>query len=101
MHRIPDIATGFCIVVTNDCLKIELPIGNLVRGFERSPNNYGMKVKRGMRKEFVEWLANNLLDDADSETGDNYIAVMLDSVFERLYEDDIGFINIKNDGENE
>lgn len=100
MKKINDKITGLDIIITNDKLKIEMPISNIVRGFNSSPNNWdGRKVKRGCRKEFIEWIAENLLDDADSETGDNFIATMFENVFERLWEDYQDFLNIKDEDE--
>lgn len=80
--------TGFTVKVLNEKVVIEMPIANLVRGFNLSPNNYNevCKIKRGKRQEFAKWLTNNLLDEANSETGDNFIVTMLDSVYERAFE---------------
>jgi hypothetical protein len=79
--------TGFTVKVLNKKVVIEMPIANLVRGFNLSPNNYGeCKIKRGKRQEFAKWLVENLLDEANVDTGDNFIVTMLDSVYERAYE---------------
>ena len=79
--------TGFTLRITKDKLAIEMPIANLVRGFNLSPNNYGdSKIKKGKRQDFIKWLAHNILDNANSETGDSFIATMLDSVYERAFE---------------
>ncbi|HYF75477.1 MAG TPA: hypothetical protein VD757_02715, partial [Candidatus Nitrosocosmicus sp.] len=102
MKRIDDKITGFTVVVTDDKVKIEMPIRNLVNGFELSPNNYDQsKIKRGMRKQFAEWIADNLLDDEDSETGDNFIASMLDRLFERLFEGDEDFVKSGSEDDEE
>ncbi|MFI2856927.1 hypothetical protein ACH6EH_07275 [Paenibacillus sp. JSM ZJ436] len=92
--------TGFTVRSTNEKVIIEMPISNLVRGFNLSPNNYSeVKIKRGHRKEFADWLIGNLLDEADSETGDNFIVTMLDSVFERAYEDYLDFVKYPDEEE--
>jgi hypothetical protein len=100
MRKIIDGCTGFTITITNDNLRIDMPISNLVRGFNLSPNNYEeVKIRKGMRKEFVNWLADTLLDDADSESGDNFIATMLTSAFERAFEDCLDFVKYSEDEE--
>ncbi|ASA22602.1 hypothetical protein [Paenibacillus donghaensis] len=79
--------TGFTVRSTNEKVIIEMPISNLVRGFNASPNNWNeAKIRRGKRKEFAKWLIENLLDEADTESGDNFIVTMLDSVYERAFE---------------
>lgn len=98
MNKIHDDFTGFDVIITNDKLKIEMPIPNIIRGFNRSPNNWDQrKIRKGCRQEFIEWLATVLLDDVDQDTGDNFIATMLEGVFERLYEDDLDFLSIPDE----
>lgn len=92
--------TGFTVRSTKEKIIIEMPISNLIRGFNASPNNYsGCKIKRGHREEFAKWLIENLLDDADSESGDNYIVKMLDEVYERAFEDYLEFVKYPEDEE--
>jgi hypothetical protein len=80
---------GFTTIVTNDKIKIELPISGLVCGFNQDPYNDGdYTVRRGKYKAFAEWVAQNLLDDADSETGNNFIATMFGSLFEQVFDGD-------------
>lgn len=90
--------TGFTLRTTKDKVIIEMPISNLIRGFNASPNNYSeCKIKRGHRAEFAKWLAENLLDDADSESGDCFIVKMLDEVYERAFEDYLDFVKYPED----
>jgi hypothetical protein len=92
--------TGFTLKATKKKIIIEMPISNLIRGFNISPNNYNeCKIKRGHREEFAKWLIENLLDDADSESGDNYIVKMLDEVYERAFEDYLDFVKYPEDEE--
>jgi hypothetical protein len=91
MKKQIDHDTGFTIKTTNDKLIIEAPIYNLIRGFETSPNNFlddkiQVKIRRGMKLEFLEWIADNLQDECDNGDGDNFMAKMFDDLFMRIYE---------------
>jgi hypothetical protein len=104
MKKIEDKVTGFTIKITNNKLILEMPISNLVRGFNNSPENFDMsdsiaKIKRGMRKDFVTYLADNLFDEADQDTGENYIEKMLDQIFIRMLEDGEEFLQYAEDEE--
>jgi hypothetical protein len=97
MEKFEDKATGFTTKVTNDKLILEMPIANLVRGFNNSPDNYDgsnalAKIKREMRREFAIYLAENLFDESDQDTGENYIEKMLDQLFIRALENDEDFL---------
>jgi hypothetical protein len=85
--------TGFTIKTTNNKLIIEMPLSNLVRGFESSPDNYDggddtppCKIGRGHRKEFLHWIAGSLFDECDQDTGQNFLDKMLSDLFMRVYE---------------
>lgn len=89
---------GFTSIITNDKLKIEIPIANLVNAFNYNPNNYDCKIKRGKRKEFAEFLAKHIFDESDQETGANYIQEAFDKVFEMAMEDfDNDFIKFEDE----
>lgn len=82
---------GFTSIVTDDKLKIEIPISNLVCAFENAPNNedsYGDQytIKRGKRKEFAEWVAEHILDEHNQEDGASFIAEAFDSLFDQIFE---------------
>ena len=78
---------GFISKLTDEKLTIEIPIKNLVSAFELCPNNYDeSKVKRGKRQLFAEYVAKQILEECDQETGDTYISNAFDSVFELLFE---------------
>jgi hypothetical protein len=90
--------TGFTLKMTKEKVIIEMPISNLIRGFNASPNNYSeCKIKQGHREEFAKWLIENLIDEADSESGDCYIVKMLDEVYERAYEEYFDFVKYPED----
>lgn len=82
---------GFTSVVTDDKIKIEIPISNLVHAFEYAPNNenaYGdqFTIKRGKRKEFAEWVAEHVIDEHNQEDGASFIAEAFDSLFDQIFE---------------
>lgn len=78
---------GITSVVTNDKLKIEISIAGLVSGFNGSPNNFmEITVKRGKRKEFAEFIAKKIIDEADSETGESLVMDMFEKAFEDVFE---------------
>lgn len=82
---------GFTSIVTNDTLKIEIPISNLVHAFECAPNNqnaYGnqVNIKRGKRKEFAEWVAEHIIDEHNQEDGASFIAEAFDALFDQIFE---------------
>ena len=78
---------GITSVVTNDKLKIEIYISGLVSGFNNSPNNYEeLKVKRGKRRKFAEYVAKKQLDESDQDTGETFVMNMFEKVFENIFE---------------
>ena len=87
---------GLTSKLTNEILSIEIPIDNLVNAFELCPNNYHEdKVKKDKKQMFAEFIAQQILNECDSETGDTHISKAFDSVFDLLiegYEDGSEFI---------
>jgi hypothetical protein len=71
---------------TYDKVKIEIPIANLISAFEGSPSNDESKVKRGKRKEFAEFIAENIVADCDSEDGSTPLTQAFDKVFDLILE---------------
>lgn len=88
---------GFTTKLTNKKLTIEISINDLVNAFKLCPNNYNeSKVKRGKRQMFAEFVAKQILEECDQETGDTYITKAFDGVFDLLfegYEDGRDFVN--------
>ena len=81
---------GFIINITDNKFKIEISLKNLVNAFNLYPDNFDeAKVKRGKQKEFAKLIAQALLDSADSEKGDNFIAEMFDRIFEEILEGNV------------
>ena len=58
--------------ITKSKLKMEITLKDLAWLLENSPNNYGedgepVKVKRGKRQEFAEFVVNMLMDFEDGD----------------------------------
>lgn len=93
-------ALGVTTVLTNDKLKIEIPISNLVNGFNLNPENYDeAKIRRGYKKHFAEFIAKALIDSNNAETGDSLVMEMFDRIFEEILEGDEEFVKYPNDDE--
>lgn len=91
---------GFTATVTKQKLKIEIPISNLVQGFEVSPNNYAdAKVKRGHRQAFAKYLAQHLVDGSNPDTGESPIMEAVEQVFEDMFEGTEDFIKYPEEDE--
>jgi hypothetical protein len=74
--------------ITKDKLKMEISLKDLAWLLEVSPNNYGdngelIKVKRGKRQEFAEFVVNKLQDDSGQDSNN----VVWGEPFERIFED--------------
>lgn len=80
---------GITAIVTNNKLKIEIDIKGLINGFEYSPNNYDeMAVIKGKKQAFAEWVAQEILNKQDPDTGDNLAMKMFDEAFNTVFEGD-------------
>lgn len=77
------------IIVDDKKLIMEISIKDIAFLFANSPNNYDeSKVKKGKQKEFAEWIAKNLTDEADTDTCDCYWIQPFERLFERALEGD-------------
>ncbi len=79
--------------ITNDKLKMEISIKSLVWLFHNSPNNIDesgeqfFKVKRGKRREFAEWIVEQLQDEAErSSDGEVSWGVPFEDAFNKIFE---------------
>lgn len=91
---------GFTATVTKLKVKIEIPISNLVQGFEVSPNNFeDAKVKRGYRQAFARYIAKHLVDGSNPDTGESPIMEAIEQVFEDMFEGAEDFIKYPEDDE--
>lgn len=91
MKTYKDKNTGFVAQVTEKSLIIEMPIENLINGFNDDPNNFWedspiAAINSEMKQEFAEYLAEKLFDEADTETGESYMTEMLSRVFNEAIE---------------
>jgi hypothetical protein len=88
---------GFIATITKNKIKIEMSISNLEYAFNNSPNNYSedgenfIKVKRGKRQEFAQYVAEQLLLSEDPDTGDSLLVQAIEKVFEQVFESDEEF----------
>ena len=93
---------GFTTIVTNDKVKIEISISGLVNGFKwhESNGDDAFKIKRGMRDQFAEWFAQQIISEEDQETGTSFIASAVDRVFDLIFEgyETPDFIRYEQDG---
>lgn len=80
--------------ITNDKLKMEISLKDLVWLFENSPENtydgesVGVKVRRGKRQEFAKFIVDNLMDESSNGgNGDDVVwGVPFEEVFMRIFE---------------
>ena len=79
---------GVTAIVTNDKVKIEIPISGLINGFKwhQSNDDDAFKIKRDARDQFAEWFAQQIIGEEDQETGTSYIASAFDRVFDLIFE---------------
>lgn len=89
---------GITTIVTNDKVKIEIPIKGLVNGFNLNPENYDEgKIKRGKRQEFANYVAQAIIDSSNADTGDSLVMEMFDQVFESILEGAEDFIHYNDE----
>lgn len=106
MDKRLDSQTGIAIKTTQRKFIIEVPITNMVRGFLHDPNNSWnekpiAKIHKGMRRDFVEWMADFITDECDPDTGDNYLMKMFGELFERMIEEAPDFLKYSDEEEDE
>lgn len=79
--------------ITKDKLKMEISLKDLAWLLENSSNNYdengnsgAVKVKRGKRQEFAEYVVKALMDFKDSDSDNTRWGRPLDDIFEEIFE---------------
>lgn len=92
--------------ITKDKLKMEISIKDLAWLLENSPNNYGfdgegiVRVKRGKRQEFAEYVVNMLMDIDDADSNDTRWGKPFEDIFMEVFEgDEDEFIKYPNEDE--
>ena len=81
--------------ITNDKLKMEIKISDLVYLLENSPNNFPdepVRVKRGNRQQFTEALVKMLMDDCDVDSNSTRWGKPLEDIFDEWFSGDEDFL---------
>lgn len=85
----------FNVTVSKTALKISISIKDLEFLLRESPNNWGeeepVRVKRGKRAEFADFVARFITGETDSETGEPPLLQMFEEAFVEIFEGDEGF----------
>lgn len=85
----------FKVNTTKTALKIEIKLKDLEFLLKVSPNNNffqkPIRVKRGKRAEFAEFIANFITEEADAETGERPLLEMFERAFLAICEGDEEF----------
>ena len=83
--------------ITNNKLKMEISLKDLVWLFHNSPDNtydgenIGAKIKRGRRQEFAEYIVNMLMDDSPNNGNNTRWGEPFEDVFMEIFEGDEDF----------
>ncbi|AKA68516.1 hypothetical protein [Clostridium scatologenes] len=79
--------------ITKDKLKMEISLKDLEWLFKNSPNNYDengnsgvIKVKRGKRQEFAEYVVKALMDVQDPDSDNTKWGQPFEDIFEEIFE---------------
>lgn len=85
----------FNVTVSKTELKISISIKGLEFLLRESPNNWGEKepvrVKRGKRAEFADFVARFIAEETNSETGEPPLLQMFEEAFVEIFEGNEGF----------
>ncbi len=78
--------------ITKDKLKMEISLKDLVFLFENSPNNFDsmgenpVKIKRGKRQEFAEFMVKTLMDYSHYDENDTRWGRAFEESFSEIFE---------------
>jgi len=79
--------------ITKDKLKMEMSLKDLVWLFHNSPNNMsddgegiGVKVRRGKRQEFAEFIVNFLMDESRNDENNVNWGEPFENAFQEIFE---------------
>lgn len=78
--------------VTDYKVCFEIPINNLVGAFNYNPDNPSedgkqfVRVKEGKTQEFAEYVAKNMIEPYDHETGLSYFDEAIYKIFNEVFE---------------
>jgi len=92
--------------ITNDKLKMEISLKDLVWLFHNSPENIGedgespfAKIKRGKRQEFAEYFVKMMLNDAPYEQDCFRWGIPFEDIFRELTESAEDFCKYEDEDE--
>ena len=89
--------------VTNDKLKMEISLKDLVFLFENSENNVAdiepITIKRGKRQEFAEYFVEHLQDYSVYNDNDTRWGIGFEEVFNDIFESSEDFAKYPEDDE--
>ena len=92
--------TVFPVTVTEDKLKIVIKTSDLIFLFKNSPNNYDESyIKKGMKKDFIDYVSKSLIDFSDADTGECLVMSMFEKVFQEIFEGAEDFVKSLQDEE--
>jgi len=78
--------------ITKDKLKMEIDLKDLIFLFENSPNNFydgsnePIKIKRGKKQEFAEFVVKMLMDYSHYNDNDTRWGIPFEEVFDEIFE---------------
>lgn len=78
--------------ITKDKLKMEISLKDLVFLFENSPNNFDsmgeepIKIKRGKRQDFAEFIAKTLMDYSRYDENDTRWGRAFEETFSEIFD---------------
>lgn len=82
----------FNVTVNKTTLKISVSIKDLEFLLRESPNNWSeegpVRVRRGRRAEFADFVARFITEETDSETGEPPLLQMFEKAFVEIFEGD-------------
>lgn len=86
------------VVITDKNITITLDNKDLAYLLKNSPNNFSeAHVKRGKDRDFAEYVANQLIESEDADTGDCYLISALEQIFETATDDCIDCLKMNED----
>lgn len=93
----------FNVTVSKKTLKISISIKDLEFLLRESPNNWAeegpVRVKRGKRAEFADFVARFITEETDSETGEPPLLQMFEEAFMQIFEGDEEFCMYPDEGQ--
>lgn len=89
--------------ITDDALKMEISLKDLVWLFENSPNNtydgetVAATVKKDKVQDFAKFIVESLMDETQNDSGDTVWGQPFEEAFEKIFEGYEDFCEYSND----